>query len=126
MRALQLRLLPNVLGLLLLLSTRQIGIGLRVLIWLAGVCLLAVSVWFALAEPNAHSLVQTALTHPYALLDAFEGNWRAVGAAFSPLLDVLCIASIIVALVALVCCVFAAHSYMAPSYRASSQTTSAW
>ncbi len=87
---------------LLLLSTRQFRLALRLLIWIAGAGMLAASVWFALADSQAHSLIRTALAHPYALLAAFEGNWQAVGAAFSPLLDVLCIASVIVALVCLI------------------------
>ncbi len=84
-----------------LLSTRQFKIPLRLLIWITGALLLAGSVWAMLAGPDAHSLTQIALTHPQVLLGAFEGNWRTISAAFSPLLDILCMATALVALVGL-------------------------
>lgn len=84
-----------------LLSTRQFKIPLRLLIWITGALLLAGSVWAMLAGPDTHSLTQIALTHPQVLLGAFEGNWRTISAAFSPLLDILCMATALVALVGL-------------------------
>lgn len=84
-----------------LLSTRQFKLPLRLLIWMTGALLLAGSVWAILAGPDAHSLTQIALTHPQVLLGAFEGNWRTISAAFSPLLDILCMATALVALVGL-------------------------
>lgn len=85
-----------------LLSTKQFGISLRLLIWTFGAALLAGSLWIVLAATDAHSLTQVALTKPHVLADAFEGNWRTINAALSPLLDMLCAATALVALVCLI------------------------
>lgn len=84
-----------------LLSTRQFRVPLRLLIWIVGAALLASSVWIVLTGPDTHSLAQIALTHPHVLVDAFQGNWRTINTAFSPLLDMLCVATALVALVCL-------------------------
>lgn len=85
-----------------LLSTKQFGVPLRLLIWVFGAALLAGSVWIVLAATDAHSLTQVAFTNPHVLADAFEGNWRTISTALSPLLDMLCAATALVALVCLV------------------------
>lgn len=85
-----------------LLSTRQFRFGVRLLIWILGASALCASVGFALQDPRGHSLVRTAFYYPDALLAAFDSNWQTIGVAFSPLIDLLCVASVILGLLCLI------------------------
>jgi endonuclease YncB( thermonuclease family) len=85
-----------------LVSTRQIALAWRIPIWLVGAALLGAAVWLSFRAPEALGFLQTAIHDPHAFIDALRGNWGTVGLALAPMLDILCLATGLVALACLV------------------------
>lgn len=86
----------------LLLSGLQLSLRWRVLVWLAGAVLIGLAIWMALAAPNPTSFLDTAVKYPSALLQALNGNWQSISGALAPMFDILCVATVIVAIACLV------------------------
>lgn len=85
-----------------LISTRQVTLKWRALIWLVGAVFTGLAIWIALTAPNPTGFLETAVRHPDALLQALRGNWEGIGAALPPLFDILCVATGLIAIACLI------------------------
>jgi len=95
---------------LFLFSTRQMKLGVRAAIWLAGLISLAGAGWLALSSGSHSGLFAVVgdffghLGDPgeSLLAQSVGGNWASVGSAIGPMFDAFLILAALVAIVALV------------------------
>jgi len=93
--------------LLFLISTRQGGLWMRALIWLAGVAALGAAAWAVLLDPNHYGLIQAtreaaARGEDSALAQALRGNLHVVAPAIVPMFDLFWILGAVVAVFSLI------------------------
>lgn len=95
--------------LLFLFSTRQLKLGWRGLVWLAGLICLGVAAWlaFGVGHTGLFAVLGDFFAHignpgDSVLAQSLGGNWASVGPAIGPMFDAFLILAVCVALVALV------------------------
>lgn len=85
-----------------LLSTRQMSLSWRLLIWAGAAILLGAAALMALGMNGNTGLLGSLFRHPETVIAAFQANWPSVGEFVGPTLDILIMLSALVAVASLI------------------------